>query len=67
MGRSRQFAKLAKDIDTNGNVKQDGISTNVTFGLDSATIIGLIDSDYVTHRTTGAIIAYNRILTTGDG
>ena len=67
--RNRLFAKLAKDLDTDGNITQSGLAAGVgggSGGLDSAAVTSLIDSDYVVERTTGAIIAYNTILSGDD-
>jgi len=68
MTRARLLSKLAKDIDDDGNITQTGLADGVGGGggLDSAAVTSLIDSDYVVDRTTGAIIAYNTILSGDD-
>jgi len=68
MGKARSFTKLAKDIDDDGNITSTGLADGVggSGGLDSAAVTSLIDSDYVVDRTTGAIIAYNTILSGDD-
>ena len=55
--RARQFAKLAKEVDSDGAVKADGVAS-----LNLTTLTGLIDSDYVVDRAAARIIQYNTIL-----
>lgn len=64
--KSLNLAKLVRDLDTDGNVTSSGLADGAGGGLDSAAITSLIDSDYVVDRTTGAIIAYNTILSGDD-
>ena len=82
ISRARQFGKIAKDIDASGALTAEGLAAGAGGGLDSASVIALIDSDYVTARetnasggldsaavlslTTGSIIAYNTILSGDD-
>ena len=62
--RNRLLAKLAKEIDADANLTAEALAAGA--GTDSAAVIALIDSDYVVDRATGAIIAYNTILSGDD-
>lgn len=82
VSKNRKVAKLASSISVDGTLSSDGLAAGAGGGLDSANVIALIDSDYVTARetnasggldsaavlslTTGSIIAYNTILSGDD-
>ena len=56
--KNRFFARLAGSINAAGRIEEKGLSTTVAAsisggGLDSAAILGLIDSDYIQIRQGG--------------
>lgn len=63
--KNNALSLLARNLNATGDITADALAPGVG-GLDSATITNLIDSDYVTSKTTGSIIAYNTILSGDD-
>ena len=66
VSKNRRFAKIANTVTSNGTLTANALAPDAGGGLDSAAITNLIDSDYVTSKTTGSIIAYNTILSGDD-
>jgi len=62
--RNRAFARLAKDVTTTGNIKEEGISADVTLGLDSATVLNLIDADYI--QSNSSVVTTKSLTATGS-
>lgn len=64
--KNNAISLLARNLNATGDITADALAPGVAGGLDSAAITNLIDSDYVTSKTTGSIIAYNTILSGDD-